>query len=54
MRNLSKQECFSFTECAKRRIIFWDEAKLDPGQYDNIKRLLAGDNCTVAVKFKPD
>lgn len=54
MRNPTKQERFSFMECAQRRIIFWDEAKLDPGQYDNIKRLLAGDNCVVAVKFKSD
>lgn len=54
MRNPSKQERFSYQECARRRIIFWDEAKLDPGHYDNIKRLLAGDNCTVAVKFKTD
>lgn len=54
MRNPSKQERFSYQECARRRIIFWDEAKLDPGHYDNIKRLLAGDNCTVAVKFKSD
>lgn len=54
MRNPSRQERFSFQECAKRRMIFWDEAKLDPGHYDNIKRLLAGDNCTVAVKFKSD
>lgn len=25
---------------------------MDPGNYDNIKRILAGDHCKVAVKFK--
>lgn len=54
MRSPTKQERSSYQECAKHRLIFWDEARLDPGHYDNIKRLLAGDNCTVAVKFKPD
>lgn len=54
MRNPSRQERFSFQECADRRIILWDEARLDPGNYDNIKRLLAGDECKVAVKFKED
>lgn len=53
MRNPTRHDRFSFMECARRRIIFWDEAKLDPGQYDNnIKRLLAGDNCSIAVKIK--
>lgn len=54
MRNPSRQERFSFQECSERRIIFWNEAKLDPANYDNIKRLLAGDTCSVAVKFKED
>lgn len=54
MRTPSRQERFSFQECADRRIIFWDEAKLDPSHYDNIKRMLAGDTCSVAVKFKED
>lgn len=54
MRNPTKGERFSFQECSDRRILMWDEAKLDPGQYDNIKRLLAGDTCSVAVKFKED
>lgn len=54
LRNPTKSERFSFQECADRRIILWDEAKLDPGNYDNIKRLLAGDHCKVAVKFKED
>lgn len=40
--------------CNDIRVILWDEAKLDPGNYDNIKRLLAGDQCKVAVKFKED
>lgn len=32
----------------------WVEAKLDPCNYINIKRLLAGDACSVGVKFKDD
>lgn len=47
MRNPTKGERFSFQECSDRRILMWDEAKLDPGQYDNIKRLLAGDSCKI-------
>lgn len=54
MSNPSRSERFCFQECANRRIIFWDEAKLDPGFYDNIKKLLSGDQCKVPVKFKED
>lgn len=54
MRNPNRQELFSFQECSDRRVLYWDEAKLDPAQYDNVKRLLAGDNCAVAVKYKED
>lgn len=40
MSNPSRSERFCFQECTNRRIIFWDEAKLDPGFYDNIKKML--------------
>ncbi|RZF46206.1 hypothetical protein LSTR_LSTR016514 [Laodelphax striatellus] len=48
--NPSKSERFPFMDCAERRICVWNEARMDPAFYDDIKQILAGDCLKVNVK----
>ncbi|RZF46208.1 hypothetical protein LSTR_LSTR016516 [Laodelphax striatellus] len=48
--NPSKSERFPFLDCAERRICVWNEARMDPAFYDDIKQILAGDCLKVNVK----
>lgn len=48
--NPSKYERFPFMDCVDRRIIMWNEARLDPHSYEDIKQILAGDPLKAHIK----
>lgn len=50
--NPSRQERFPFMDCLNRRILMWNEARLDPHFYDDFKQLLAGDQLKAHIKFQ--
>uniref|UniRef100_A0A1B6E3N7 Parvovirus non-structural protein 1 helicase domain-containing protein n=1 Tax=Clastoptera arizonana TaxID=38151 RepID=A0A1B6E3N7_9HEMI len=52
LMNPSKGYEFALEQCDARQIIYWDEARLDGGLYDKIKRILKGKRCSVKVKLR--
>lgn len=52
INNPNKYERFPFMDCVDRRIVVWNEARMDPAFYDDIKQVLAGDCLKVNVKHQ--
>ncbi|URQ09130.1 nonstructural protein [Halyomorpha halys erranti-like virus 1] len=50
--NPSRQERFPFMDCVNRRILMWNEARLDPFFIDDFKQITGGDQLKANIKFK--
>lgn len=54
VQNFNKFINFPLQDCINKRILTWNEIKIDPGQLQIIKLLLGGDILTARIKHEPD